>query len=146
MGERTSGQIEIEASPAEVMEVIEDFESYPEWAEIKEVEVLTRDDEGRGREVAMEVEVPVAGRARYTLTYEYEPGHGGVRWTTKEAEGFVKDLRGRYALEDRDGDTRVTYDLEIEVGVPLPGFMKRRADRRIVDTALNGLKKRVEEG
>jgi carbon monoxide dehydrogenase subunit G len=146
MANRTSGSIDIEASPQEVMEVIEDFESYPEWADIKAVEVRSRDAGGRGVEVAMQIEVPVVGRAAYTLAYEYKPHHGGVRWTTKEASGFVKDLSGEYTLEEKDGATRVTYGLEIQTGVPVPGFMKRKADRRIVETALHGLKRRVEKG
>jgi hypothetical protein len=38
----------------------------------------------------------------------------------------------------------VTYRLAVEVGVPLPGFLKRRADKQAIKTALDGLKKRVE--
>jgi hypothetical protein len=37
----------------------------------------------------------------------------------------------------------VTYDLAIELVVPLPGFVKRRAERRILN-AVRGLKDLAE--
>ena len=42
--------------------------------------------------------------------------------------------------------TTVTYELAVEVTlrVPLLGAFKRKAEQMIVDTALAGLKKRVE--
>ncbi len=146
MAERTEGSIEIEASPPEIMEVITDFESYPEWAEgIRSAKIERRDDQGRPAEVSFEFSA-MGFDAAYTLAYEYEPDHGGVSWTTVEASGAVKDVEGQYALRAENGDTTVTYRLAVEVGVPLPGFLKRRADKQAIKTALDGLKKRVEEG
>ena len=40
--------------------------------------------------------------------------------------------------------TEVTYTLDVELRVPLPGFIKRRAQSRIMHTALEELKARVE--
>jgi ribosome-associated toxin RatA of RatAB toxin-antitoxin module len=144
--ERTEGSIEIDASPPEIMEVISDFESYPEWADgIKAARIGSRDDQGRPAEVSFEF-AAMGFDAAYTLVYEYSPDHGGVSWTTKEASGAVKDVEGEYVLEAENGDTTVTYRLAVELGVPLPGFLKRRADKQAIKTALDGLKKRVEGG
>jgi ribosome-associated toxin RatA of RatAB toxin-antitoxin module len=66
MGEHAEGSIVIEASAAEVMDVITDYEAYPEWADVKTARVLQRGAGGVGTEVAFEVDVPVLGRASYT--------------------------------------------------------------------------------
>jgi carbon monoxide dehydrogenase subunit G len=146
MAERTEGSIEIQAAPAEIMEIIADFESYPDWVDgIRSADVRDRDDEGRGTEVAYGFSA-MGFDARYTLAYEYDYDDRGVRWTTTEASGAVRDVQGEYELEALDGDTKVTYRLAVELSVGLPGFLKRRADRQAIKTALEGLRRRVEEG
>jgi carbon monoxide dehydrogenase subunit G len=144
MAEQTSGSIEIDAPPEQVMEVISDYESYPEWAGVKTAEVLQRDSKARPAEVAMSVS-QMGFEASYTLAYEYAPHLGGVSWTTKEASGAVKDIGGEYVLEASEGGTKVTYNLTLELGISLPGFLKRQADKQVINLALGGLKKRVEE-
>lgn len=145
MAERSEGTIEIEGTPQDILAVIVDFESYPEWADgIRSAEVRGRDDLDRATEVAFEF-AAMGFTARYTLAYEYAPDDGGVRWTTTEASGAVKDVQGEYVLQALNGDTAVTYRLAVEVAVPVPGFLKRRADRQAITTALEGLKRRVED-
>jgi carbon monoxide dehydrogenase subunit G len=145
MAEQTSGSIEIDALPEQVMEVISDYDSYPEWAGVKTAEVLQRDPEGRPAEVAMSVS-QMGFEASYTLAYEYASDFGGVSWTTKEASGAVNDIGGEYVLEASEVGTKVTYNLRLELGISLPGFLKRQADKQVINMALGGLKKRVEEG
>jgi ribosome-associated toxin RatA of RatAB toxin-antitoxin module len=145
VAEESSGTTEIEASPEEVMEVIADFEAYPEWAGMESAEILEWDEEERPAAVAFRVS-QMGFDAAYTLEYEYEPGSGGVSWTTREAEGVLKDLEGSYVLEGSDEGTHVTYTIRVELAVPVPGVLRRRAEKRIVQTALEGLKRRVEEG
>ena len=38
----------------------------------------------------------------------------------------------------------VSYYLSIDLLVPLPGFVKRRAEAKVLHTAIDDLKKRVE--
>jgi hypothetical protein len=53
-------------------------------------------------------------------------------------------LNGRYTF-DADGDeTKVTYDLEVELLVPIPTFIKSRAAYRIQTQALRELKAQAE--
>ncbi len=144
MAEQTQGTIEIDATPDRIVAAITDFESYPDWVDgIKQAEVRERDGEGRPSTVAFEFSA-MGFTASYTLRYEYEPEDRGVRWTTVEASGAVKDVQGEYVLEPLNGDTEVTYRLTVELGVPVPGFLKRQADKRAIKTALDGLKRRVE--
>lgn len=145
MTERAEGQIVIGASARAILDVIAGFEAYPDWAGVKSATVLKRDRQGRGTEVAYEVDVPVLGRTRYTLVYRYRPDGQGVSWTTKEATGPVRDVEGEYALQELDEDeTRVTYRMSLVLTVPLPGFLRRQGERRVIQTALDGLRRRVE--
>lgn len=146
MTERTEATSEIGAPPAEVMAVIVDFEAYPDWAKgIREARVLERDARGRPATVAFHVSMaPV--ETRYTLAYRYAPRGRGLSWTTVEASGAVRSLEGEYVLEPGEQGTIVTYRLVMETGLALPGFLRRRAERTIVDTALGALKRRVEGG
>src|SRR3990172_3320229 len=125
MSEYAEGSIVIDASAADVMEVISDFEAYPEWADVQSAQVLQRGEGGVGTEVAFEVDVPFLGTASYTLAYVYAPGDAGVSWTTKEARGAVRDIRGEYLLNEPDDDTtKVTYRLAVDLGVLVPGFVR----------------------
>lgn len=145
--EHAEGSIVVEAPLEDVMEVIEDYEAYPEWAEVRSVEVLQRGEGGRATEVAYEVDVPVLGTAAYTLAYQYAPGDTGLSWTTKEARGAIRDIRGEYLLhESDDGTTNVTYRLAVELGVLVPGFLRTEGAKRVIENALERLKRRVEMG
>jgi ribosome-associated toxin RatA of RatAB toxin-antitoxin module len=147
MGEHAEGSIVIEASAAEVMDVITDYEAYPEWADVKSAHVVQRGAGGLGMEVAFEVDVPVLGRALYTLAYRYAPGDAGVSWVTKEARGAVSNIIGEYLLNELDDrETEVTYRLSVELGVLLPGFVRTQGAKRVIENALEGLKRRVELG
>lgn len=135
----------IAAEPSVIMAEIADFDSYTEWSkEITRVDVLSRDAEQRGTQVAFVVEAPVVGKTEYTLAYTYRPNNSGVSWAWVEGRGALKDLSGEYVLERVDDGTRVIYRLAMDVAIPLPGFLKRQGEKRVIDVALKGLKKRVE--
>jgi ribosome-associated toxin RatA of RatAB toxin-antitoxin module len=143
MPEHAEGSTEVFASPAEVMAVVADFDAYPDWvANLDQVEVRARDRRGRATRVAFALRTPMGDQA-YTLAYRYQPHDAGVSWTY--LEGTLDDLAGSYTLEPTsDGTTRVTYRLEVELGMPLPGLVKRQAAKQIVRSALTDLKRRVE--
>jgi carbon monoxide dehydrogenase subunit G len=145
--EQAEGSILIEAPLEDVMEVLEDYEAYPEWSDVLTVAVLQRGEGGRGTEVAFEVDVPVLGKAAYTLAYVYAPGDTGLSWTTKEARGAIRDIRGEYLLNDlSESETKVTYRLAVELGVLVPGFLRTEGAKRVIENALERLKRRVEMG
>jgi carbon monoxide dehydrogenase subunit G len=145
--EHAEGSIEIEAPLEDVMEVLEDYEAYPEWAEVRSAEIRQRGEGGRASEVAFEVDVPVLGRASYTLAYRYAPGDTGLSWVTKDARGAIRDIRGEYLLNELDdATTKVTYRLAVEIGVLVPGFVRTEGAKRVIENALERLKRRVEMG
>ncbi|MEX0836434.1 MAG: SRPBCC family protein [Nitriliruptor sp.] len=141
MGQRVSETTTIAAPAATILEVITDLESYPEWAEgMLETEVLSRDDQGRPAEARFRVDAKVAEIA-YTLRYSYDAD--SVSWTLLEGE-TISQLDGRYELRPTDATTEVRYDLEADVDMPLPGFLKKRAAKQILEQGLEGLKRRAE--
>lgn len=147
MGEHAEGSILIQASAADVMEIITDYEAYPEWADVQSARVMKRGEGGLATEVAFEVDVPALGKATYTLAYRYAPGDAGVSWVTTEARGAVRDIRGEYLLDELDdGETKVTYRLLVELGVLVPGFIRTQGSKRVIENALEMLKRRVELG
>ena len=98
--------------------------------------------------MAFEVDVPVLGRAGYTLAYQYAAGDTGMSWVTTEARGAVRDIRGEYLFTELDDSTtKVTYRLGVELGVLVPGFLRSRGrPKRVIENALEKLKRRVEMG
>jgi ribosome-associated toxin RatA of RatAB toxin-antitoxin module len=142
MAEQTTSSIVIAATPAQVMAVVVDFEDYPAWAQgMKEVRVVGRDAEGRADRVHFELEAaPI--KDSYTLAYTYV-GDTTLRWTLAEGK-MLRAMEGSYELAETDGGTRVTYRLAVDVAIPMIGLLRRKAEKVIIDTALKGLKKRVE--
>lgn len=144
MGDQTSASMLMRAPPERCFATAADVEGYPEWAaDIKSVEVLERDPEGRATLVAFRA--AAFGRStRYRLAYDYSRAPVELTWRLVQGD-ITSKLDGSYRFEPtEDGDTDVTYRLLAELTVPIPGFVKRRAEGRIVQTALRELKTRIE--
>jgi ribosome-associated toxin RatA of RatAB toxin-antitoxin module len=142
MAEQSTQSIVIDAPASEVMAVIADFPSYPQWvAAAKKVEVVEAGDDGRARQVHFVIDAGVI-KDDYVLAYTWD-GDRRVSWDLVKGE-LMKRQEGSYVLDEKDGATEVTYSITIDVNMPLIGMLKRKAERVILDTALKELKKRVE--
>ncbi|CUR53962.1 Polyketide cyclase / dehydrase family protein [metagenome] len=143
MAEQTTSSIVIDAPPAEVMEVIADFPSYPSWAKgVIIAEVQQTFPDGRAKEVFFKIDVsPI--KDEYTLAYVWD-GDREVTWSLVQGK-MLTALDGSYVLADLgNGSTEVSYRLMLNVSIPLIGMLKRKGEKILIDTALKGLKKRVE--
>ena len=142
MAEQTTSSIIVDATPAQVMEVIADFPAYPEWAQgMKQAEVVKVGSDGRAEQVHFELEAaPI--KDSYTLAYDWQ-GDSAVKWNLVEGR-MLKAMEGAYELRPSGDGTEVTYRLAVEVSIPMIGMLRRKAEKVIIDTALKGLKKRVE--
>ena len=133
MAETATEYISISASPERVWEIAADVERYPEWArDIKDVVVRSRDQEQRPKEV--EFRASALGRStHYTLGYDYSEAPKVLSWSMVKGD-IMRAIDGAYWFRPApSGGTDVQYDLAIELVVPLPGFVKRRAERRILN-------------
>ena len=144
MEEQVTERMLIAGTPEHCFEVLTGFEHYPDWAaDIKAVTVDERDAEGRP--VRVTFRAAAFGRSTsYTLLYDYSDAPGELSWI-QVAGDITRRLDGSYELVPAgDGSTEITYRLTVDLVVPLPGFVKRRAEGRIMGTALRELKARVE--
>jgi ribosome-associated toxin RatA of RatAB toxin-antitoxin module len=141
--QRATESITVSALPETIYRVVTDFEHYDEWVtDLKRVEVLTRDDQGRGLEV--EFRAAAFGRSTtYTLHYDYTHAPAELSWHQVQGD-LTETLNGRYRFEPAGDETNVTYDLEVELLVPIPTFIKSRAAYRIQTQALRELKAQAE--
>lgn len=147
MADRTESNIDIDAPPAQVLAVIADFESYPEWiGAVKEAQVVSKGTGGRAARVAFVLDAG-AIKDSYSLDYSWQVaknGTGSVAWTIVEPGSLLKALDGSYTLAASGAGTSVTYQLTVDVKIPMLGMLKRKAEKGIIDTALKELKKRAE--
>jgi len=142
MADQSTQSIVVDAPAADVMAVIADFPSYPQWvASAKRVEVVEEGADGRARQVHFVLDAG-AVKDDYVLDYTWD-GDRKVSWTLVKGQ-MQKRNDGSYTLVETDGRTEVTYSITIDLAIPMLGMIKRRAEKVILDTALKELKKRVE--
>jgi ribosome-associated toxin RatA of RatAB toxin-antitoxin module len=141
--EQVAERLLIRASPQQCFDILTDFDRYPEWsADIKTVRVLDRDDLGRPTTVAFRA--AAFGRSTsLTLAYDYANAPKELSWVQVSGD-LTRRYDGRYTFELAGEETQVTYQLTVALRAPLPGFVKRRAESRVVGRALKELKARAE--
>jgi hypothetical protein len=148
VADKTSSAMVIDVPRSVIMAVIADFASYPAWASgVREATVLVVGDDGRPARVRFTIDAGLI-KDSYVLSYAWH-GDGRVEWTLDERGSMVSAMTGSYQLtggaDGSDRATRVTYELAVGLAVPMPGMVKRRAEKTIVDTALRGLRGRAEK-
>jgi hypothetical protein len=146
MADRTSSSITINSGKSAVMTAIADFAAYPTWAEgVKSAEVLSTGADDRADRVKITLETgPI--KDSYVLAYSWN-GDDAVQWDLAERGKVVTGMSGSYRLAagaDAAAGTDVTYELSVDVSIPMLGMLKRKAEKVIIDAALKGLKRHVE--
>lgn len=143
MEEQVTDRTMVRATPEQCFQILINYEDYPAWsADIKDVAVLERDEEGRGTRVTFRA--AAFGRSTsLTLAYDYSGAPGRLSWVQTDGD-LTRCYDGAYSFEWTGEETEVTYRLTVELKVPLPGFVKRRAESRLVSGALRELKGRAE--
>ncbi|MFZ1175790.1 MAG: SRPBCC family protein [Mycobacterium sp.] len=143
MAEKTSQTIYIEADPGTVLEVIADIDSYPEWiSEYKEAEVQEKDADGYPKVARVVLDAAIL-KDTLVMSYQWPADRKSVSWKLVSSS-LLRSLEGEYRLAPKGSGTEVTYELSVDLAIPIVGLLKRKAERRLTDTALKDLKKRVE--
>jgi Polyketide cyclase / dehydrase and lipid transport len=145
MPEQASQAVTIAAQPAEILAVIGDFASYPEWADsVAACEVLSRHADGSADRVRFVVDAGMF-QDDYVLAYTWDDSHLRVDWDLVSSS-LQTAQTGSYLLVPQGHESEVVYALSIDLSVPMLALFKRRAEKAIMDIALRSLKKRVEGG
>jgi len=141
--DEASRTVEIAADFDEVLAVIRDVESQVEWIpEILEAQLLEEYEDGLPASARFRAQAPV-GTDEYTLDYEHSDT--GMTWSLVQGK-LQTGQDGTYELAALDdGATRVTYTLRISHHLPLPGFVRSRVIKGLVDNTVDGLKKHLEQ-
>lgn len=143
MADNTQRSIVIDAPPDAVMAVIADLAAYPEWVSAaKSVEVLETGGDGRASRARIVLDAGIV-KDTYELAYQWDPAGRAVSWTLVKGD-LQKTQDGTYTLTPQGSATLVTYELTVDLTIPMIGMFKRKAEKVITDTALKELKKRVE--
>jgi ribosome-associated toxin RatA of RatAB toxin-antitoxin module len=146
MADRTESRITVQAPAAAVLDVIADFDAYPDWTgAVKQTETLVTDADGWAEQVRFVLDAG-AIKDTYTLGYDWDvdqDGSGTVSWHLVEGQ-MLKAMEGSYELRPSGDSTDVTYRLAVDLKIPMLGMLRRKAEKVIIETALNELKKRVE--
>lgn len=142
--EGTIRSTETSASPETVFAVAVDLESYPEWATgVASVEVLEHDELGRPVRAVFSVDGFIK-RISYELRYTYDEPHL-MAWTAVPGED-IREMEGSYEFRALEGGgTAIAYALRVAPNFSVPGFLRRQAEKQIVQAALRGLQRRAEE-
>ncbi len=137
---------DVAATPEQCFAVASDLSAYAEWAQgVTSVTVDALDEQGRASRATFEAEA-VGRTTRYTLDYDYSGAPNHLSWHLAKGD-LMRRLDGSYHFEpsaNQPGITEITYSLTIDLAVPLPGFVKRRAEAKIVTAALRHFCRRVE--
>jgi len=142
VGDQASETLVVTAPIDHVFATIADVEQYPQWANVSTVDVIERDGEGRPSDVKFSADF--SGRtSTYTLRYDWSKAPEVVSWSQSSGD-LTSRVDGSYELAAKGDGTEVRYSLSVDLKVPLPSFIKRRAESRIIGTALRGLQTRVE--
>ena len=132
-------EIEFQAPMSAVMNVLVDFERYPDFLpEMRSVRILRREEETW--EVAFTLEL--IRRIQYTLRLERD-GESALRWSM--VEGIFRSNDGRWCLEaGEEGVTRARYEIDLDPGIFLPGSLVQTLVTRQLPEMLERFKERIE--
>jgi len=143
MADFSSNSISIEAAAGEVAALLADLENFPSWSSaIKNVEVHDRDGSGRATSATVKIEAGVL-KDRAKLNYDYSNFPKEISFSLEEAD-LMTEMTGSYEIVDNGDETEVTYKLHVEVSMPVPEIMRKKAEMATIDAALSQLKKKLE--
>ena len=133
---------EIAATPEACYDALTDFERLPEWqGAVRSVEVLERDEHGRGTVVEYEIDAKVK-RVRYRLRQLHDPPG---RLGSEYLGGDFRDFAGEWRFVGLgDGRTRAELDLRVDPGRFVPGPVRGAISDAVMRRALRDLKAHLE--
>lgn len=120
------------------MEALADVGVLTTWSPLhKHIEVIDRYPDGRPHHV--KATIKILGIVDKEIV-EY---HWGPDWVVYDAQGTAQQhgQHVEYTLKPEGLDkTRVRFDITVEPGRPMPGFVVKRASEYVLDSAMKGLR------
>lgn len=145
MSDLSTSTISIDAPLESVRAILFDLAGYPTWSTaIKSAEVKQSDDQGRATSVKVSIDAGMM-KDRVLLNYDWSQAPERLEFSLEEAD-LLTAMNGAYITRAIDADTTsVTYELGVEVSMPIPAMMRTKAEKATIDQALAQLKAHAEE-
>ena len=144
MSDVSKASVTIDAPMSEVSEILKNINDYPSWSStIKSVTVDESDGNGYPAKVTLVVDAGVM-KDRPTLSYDWSQAPAKISFSLDDAD-LMTEMTGVYLVKDNgDETTDVTYELTVNLSMPVPAMMRKKAEQATIDLALSQLKKRAE--
>jgi uncharacterized membrane protein len=144
MSELSTSTITIDAPLDVVRAILFDLGAYPTWSTaIKSAEVKASDDQGRATSVKVSIDAGMM-KDRVLLNYDWSAAPERLEFSMEDAD-LLTAMNGAYITKAIDADTTsVTYELGVEVSMPIPAMMRTKAEKATIDQALKQLKEHAE--
>ena len=143
MSDVTTSTVTIAAAADDVRAMVFDIANYPSWStSIKAVEVLASDGQGRPTQVKMSVDAG-ALKDKPTLNYDWSAYPDRVEFSLEDAD-LLTEMSGSFIVKDNGDETEVTSELTVALSMPVPGMMRKKAEKSTIDLALKQLKEKLE--
>ncbi len=139
-----STTIEINVPPAVLMGVITDFEAYPSFVtDMQSSRVVSHEVEGEREVWTVAFTLNMIRKLSYTLRLERR-GQESVRWSL--VEGSFRTNEGGWTLAPLDGGARTlaTYEVDLDVGMFIPGSVMKTLVQHNLPSTLAAFKARAE--
>jgi ribosome-associated toxin RatA of RatAB toxin-antitoxin module len=137
-----SAQVEVHSNPESILEVIADFERYPDWSPTHvAASIDSRDADAKPQRVLLDA-TAMGVIDRQVLDYQWSANE--VRWSLVSSNQ-QKAQNGSYRLSVlAPGRTLLSYEVTVDPAIAVPDMLLRQILKKAAKIATEGLRDRVE--
>jgi ribosome-associated toxin RatA of RatAB toxin-antitoxin module len=137
-----SREVIIDATPQEILDVIADVRTAPDWSpQHQGAEILETDPNGRPKRVKLRLKTMGITDEQVV---DYTWTDLGASWTLVSS-GQLKKQDASYTLTPDGAKTKVRFEITVDPSMPIPGFVLKRAMKGGIQAATDGLRTQVEK-
>lgn len=138
-----SKTLEVNADTKSILDIVADFESYPEWNdEVKNVHILARYDDGRPSQ--LRVDTAVQGHEGTYIQAVYYPGPAQIQTVMQQGDLFSKQDQ-LFSVVEMGPSSLLTVDLDVETSFAVPALMVKKLVNDALEHLAGNLKTRAEQ-
>jgi ribosome-associated toxin RatA of RatAB toxin-antitoxin module len=138
-----SKTVEIAASGASILDIVADFEAYPQWNDgVEGLWVLARYDDGRPSQLRLDAKFEAIEDSLIQAVYYPNPNQ--IQTVLQQSNLFKKQEQ-LFSVVDTGASSLLTVDLDVEPSLPIPAPMVKTLANNVLDYLAENLKKRAED-
>ena len=138
-----SKTLEVNADAAEILRIVADFESYPQWNdEVRAVYILARYHDGRPSQLRIDTEIQ--GHSGTYIQAVYYPSPAQIQTVIQQGYLFSKQEQ-LFSVVEMGPLSLLTVDLDVETSFAVPAMMVKKLVNDALEHLANNLKVRAEE-